>query len=415
LSVKHSSANPQFNMRLSNQSAILLELLQQQQISRSRLAEQIGVSPTTITNIINELIEQGIVEEAPQTETSSTKAKVGRPRTALQLIDNSRYAIGIYIRTGLLDVGITNLQGSILHQFEMSFEPRENPETIFQQVIDLIHEQLRGQKISLKKVLGIGVGAQGQVDSLSGINLFAPNLRWRNLSLINLLEQFTALPICVDNNIRLMALGEARFGGHDNINNLAFVHVEGGVGAGLVVEGNIYAGANATAGEIGHTTILPENGELCTCGNHGCLETLISEDALIHSAHHIARAKQDHELLACLDDGSLDPLDCIFDKARDGDHDLLRMLQQRARYMGIALANLINLFNPATILLGGRIYAKGTDILLPVTVQTMTERSFAELGERTDIQIIPPEAKPGLVGAAGLVLDRYFYRQDLTV
>jgi len=399
------------NLRLNNQSAILSELLQHGRISRSRLAEHIGVSATTITKIVTELIELGLVEDAPQLDTPTTLARVGRPRTALQLIPDSRYAIGIYIRTGLMDVGITNLKAKLVQQFEVPFDVTESPESLFQQVMPMITDRLQEARIGLDHVVGIGIGAQGRVDAETGVNVFAPNLRWRSVPIADIVAQLSPLPIRVDNNIRLMALGEARFGGHRDIDNLAFLHVEGGVGAGFIVDGSIYHGADATAGEIGHTTILPENGDLCSCGNHGCLETLISEDAIVDAARRIAKTTEDRTLLNCLDDEQVDTLDCIFEAARSGNGEIMTMLLKRADYMGIAVANLINLMNPELILLGGRIYAKGADLLMPITQQTIEDRSFADLGKHVQVKIVSPESKPGLVGSAGLALDRFFYRQ----
>jgi glucokinase len=235
-------------------------------------------------------------------------------------------------------------------------------------------------------------------------------LGWRNVPIRNRLAEALALPVVVDNNARTMALGEAMFGTGRDAHALAFVYARVGVGAGFVVGGQLFRGSAAGAGEIGHATIIPSGGELCRCGNTGCLETLVSEPAIVRRAQSLATEDEGGILATHLHEGEGRPFERVLAAARAGDAATLIMLKEQACYMGIALANLVNILNPDLIVLGG-ICAQGEDLLLPAIEVTMRQRAFAGLGECVRLQTTSFGAHAGTVGAAALALDTFFYRQ----
>ena len=218
------------------------------------------------------------------------------------------------------------------------------------------------------------------------------------------------LPVCVDNNVRAMALGEALFGAAQNVRALAFVYARIGVGAGFVVDGQLYRGSGAGAGEIGHTMIIPDNGDLCRCGNSGCLETVVSEPAIMGLARQLAEQNKDGLLASYLQQTKEVSIEQVFAAARAGDGPTQTMLTERARYMGIALANLVNVLNPELILLGG-IFAQGQDLLLPTVEATMRQRAFANLGQQVELQPTGFGQQAGMIGSAALALTTFFYEQ----
>ncbi|MBZ0288163.1 MAG: ROK family protein, partial [Anaerolineae bacterium] len=166
----------------------------------------------------------------------------------------------------------------------------------------------------------------------------------------------------------------------------------------------------AGAGEIGHTTMIPDGGELCGCGNTGCLETLVSEPAIVRAAKRLAAAHPGGILADCFENGEGKPIERVFAAARAGDHATCKLLEERAHYMGIALANLVNVLNPELIVMGG-IFAQGQDVLLPAVEATMKARAFAGLGDRVTLQTARPGA--GIIGAASLALNTFFYQQEM--
>jgi predicted NBD/HSP70 family sugar kinase len=191
---------------------------------------------------------------------------------------------------------------------------------------------------------------------------------------------------------------------------LAYVYARIGVGAGFVLGGQLYRGG-AGAGEIGHITILADGGEPCRCGSTGCLETLVSEPVIVRLAGDIAKRAPGGLLARYLTRADLTPIERVFGAARDGDAATLAMLEDRARYMGIGLANLVNTLSPELIILGG-LFAQAHDLLFPTVIETLRQRAFAGLGERVRLQTPTFGAEAGVIGAAALALDAFFYEQS---
>ncbi len=391
-----------------NMRAILLALLHHQHVSRVDLAKLTGLSTTTITNLIAELLEQGVVvEEGP--ELLERRPGAGRPRLALRLVPEARYAIGIHIGVGKIRVAITNLRARILGHYAFDHPLDKSAEAVLSEAAALVKRALAEGEIPCQDVIGVGVGASGLVNPDSGLNLMAPNLGWRNVPIQAWLTEELGLPVCVENNVRAMALGEALFGPAQNVRVLAFVYARIGVGAGFVVDGQLFRGSGAGAGEIGHTMIIPDNGELCRCGNTGCLETLVSEPAIMRLAGRLVDQEPDGLLARQLQQTDTATLEQVFAAARAGDKPTRTMLEERARYMGIALANLVNVLNPELILLGG-VFAQGQDLLLPTVEATMRQRAFGNLGQQVQLQPTNFGQQAGMIGSAALALTTFFYQ-----
>lgn len=399
-------------VKTHNLQALLLILLHHAHISRVELARQTALSSTTITNLTSELLAEGIIVEEDSPQPSEVR-RVGRPRTMLRLVPDARYAVGVHIGIGLLRVAVTNLHAEMVHNRIAHFELQTSPEDVLSQMGDLIETTLAESGVDLNKVLGVGVGASGLVDYWRGVNVFAARLNWHEVPIAEILEQRLGLPICVDNNVRCMALGEAYFGVGKGVGLLAFVYGRVGVGSGLVVNGQVFRGGGAGAGEIGHMAMLGEGGERCTCGNRGCLETLVSERVLIRRAQKLAREKPAGLLatyLAKADEDNL--IDAIFQAACDGDDGTQALISDLAHSLGIALSNLVNVINPELIILGG-LFAQGCDLILPVAERTMRDTAFAGLGEHVQVQTTSFGWRAGLIGAAALALMTFFYQSEI--
>jgi glucokinase-like ROK family protein len=370
-----------------------------------------GLSTTTITNLVAELLEQGIVsEDGPE---PSQSGGAGRPRIPLRLVPSARYAVGIHIGVGNIRVAVADLFGQLQHSLDMSHEPHAPAEEVLDGVADLVERTIAMAEVDRKLVVGLGVGASGLVDPHTGVNVLAPNLNWRNLPIGDILARRLGLSVCVDNNVRAMALAEAMFGAAQDVNTLAFVYARVGVGAGFVIEGDVYRGSRAGAGEIGHTTIIADGGAPCRCGNTGCLETLVSEPEIIRLARDLAARHPESVLAAKLSDSSQPAIEQIFEAARAGDRKIQAILRERAHYMGIALANLVNSINPNMIIMGG-LFAAGHDVMLPQVEETMRQRAFANLGDSVELRVATFGPKVGMIGAAALALDTFFYQQSVS-
>jgi glucokinase-like ROK family protein len=402
-----------FRVKKHNLRAILLTFLHHYAISRSQLAEETGLSNTTITNLTAELIAQGMIVEVDSMDTNGGQARrrVGRPRRMLQLVPDARFVVGVHIGIGMFRVAVANLHAEIVHNKMCHFPVDQPAKEVLDTIAQLVRETVDESQIDQQLVLGIGVGASGLVDHKTGVNVRAASLGWHDIPIREHLEMQLQLPIFVDNNVRAMALGEAYFGMGRGVEVLAFIYGRIGVGAGIVVNGQAFRGAGAGAGEIGHTIVLPMNGDCCRCGQNGCLETLVSEPVLLREAQLIADELPESILAANLANNDLKSIDAIFNAAEAGDQAALEMIENQMHYLGIALANLVNVLNPELIILGG-MFAQGGELILPKVEATMRKLAFAGLGENVDLQPTAFGWRAGVVGAASLALKEFFYETE---
>ncbi len=392
-----------------NIRAILLSMLNDGLVSRVELAEKLSLSNTTITNLTSELLELGIIEE--NIETEEKRRRVGRPRRMLRLIPSARFAIGVHIGVGIFRVAITDLFAEIIHSEIVTFDLATPPENVVNDIVHLINTAIKVCEVDQERIIGVGVGASGLVNYEKGINVLAPRLGWENIPIQHLMEAQLDLPVCVDNNVRAMALAEAFFGDGRGADVLAYVYGRIGVGSGIVVNGQVFRGSGAGAGEIGHTTIIPQGGDVCTCGNSGCLETLLSERVWMRHIEALAIANPNSLFATYLNtNDERTPIERVFAAARDGDELINEFVAERACYLGIAIANLVNILNPELIILGG-MFSQGSDLILPIAEAKMKEAAFAGLGDKVKLTTTSFGWRAGVIGAAALALTTFFYQQ----
>lgn len=378
------------DIKLRNISAILLTLLQEPRLSRVALAKRIGVSNATITNLVTELVASGFIKEVGFIK--SGRVRVGRRQRAIELVADARYAIGIHIDVGRVNVALANLRGEITHHSTFQHALTSEWQPVMAEAAAHAQALQKGAGLSQGQIIGLGVAASGLVDPYTGINVVAPNMHWHDVPLRDHMRDLLGWPVVVENNVRAMALGEAMFSDDRDVQAMAFIYARVGVGAGLVVNGDIYRGAAAGAGEIGHMTVV-----VSPDGQTRQLEDLVSEAAIL-------RATGDQEAT----------LESVFDAAASGDERSLACLRQSAFYMGIALANLVNIFNPELIVFGG-IFTQGQSQLLSTLQATIREHAFANLGDKVRLRVTQFGHQAGMIGAAALALDAFFYRPHTQV
>ncbi len=390
------SGHNALSVKAHNLRTLLLTLLRLQPIARVRLARETRLSTTTVTNLVAELIEQGIVLTDGY-DMAVQRLGAGRPPLALRLQAGSRYAIGVHIGVQQIRIALIDLQANILDFRSIEITPGESGVSAMGRTAAVCRAVMADHRAagSSGRIVGMGVGASGLVESRTGVNVLSPNLGWHNLPVRDLLAAEVGLPVIVDNNVRCMALAESLYGVGRNVRALAYVYARVGVGAGLVVDGALYRGADQGAGEIGHWVMRPEGGALCRCGNRGCLETEISETVLLAKAEAISPG---------LTQGRADALGVIFDAARDGHLALVELIEERARFLGLALANLVNVLNPEMIMLGGWL-AEAFDLIAPIAESTMRRHAFGGIGDGVDLLPTTFGAQSGVVGAGVLALD----------
>jgi len=404
------------DVKAHNRHAVLQCLLSstlevdEQPLSRIQLAHITNLSSTTITNLVAELIEQGVVIE-DKNQNEDQRRPIGRPRTGLRLVPEARYVIGVHIGIGLYRVALMNLLAEMVCSKIVNFDISTPAGDVLREMSNAIQALLADCGVDRQLILGVGVGASGLVDIQKGVNILAPNLDWHYVPIREYLEGQLGLPVIVENNVRAMSLGEAYFGCGREAQSLAFVYGRTGVGAGFVVNRRLFRGSSTGAGEIGHMILVPENGAPCRCGNRGCLETLVSEAVILRRAGEIA-ATQPGGLLAQLLAQSKDRalIELVFQAARQGDPAVVQVIEEVGHYLGVALANMVNIFSPEMIILGG-LFAQGEDLILPVARDTLNHLAFAGLGEKVSLVTTSFGWRAGVTGAAALALLAFFYQQ----
>lgn len=390
-----------------NIGAILQHLLHKKTVSRVALANWMGVSTATITNLVTELVAQGLIVEEGVIRHNG-QASVGRPQMALRLVPDARYVAGVHIDVGRMLITLCNLCGEVVGKQVFEHQLQTPWQQVMDETVDVVETLIGRSGINRAQILGAGVAASGLVDSQTGVNIFAPNLNWRQVPIGAYLRDRLNLPVHVENNVRAMALGEALLGRANEATVMAFIYARVGVGAGFIVDGQIFRGGAAGAGEIGHTVLALEQARQ---GDARTLESLFSEPALIAGAAELIAQHPSGCLARRASQGKL-TLDAIFEVAQAGDRATLDLLIERAEYFGIALANLVNVFNPELIVLGG-IFTREHNLILPTVLKTLKTRAFANLGDQISVQVTEFGQDAGMIGAAALALDRFFYRAAL--
>lgn len=312
---------------------------------------------------------------------------------------NEELVIGVDLGGTSIKGALVNSQGTIISKEETPTLADAGPEAVADRIAGVI-TKLENHALSLgRSVAGVGIGIPGQPDQKKGEVVFAPNLDWRHVPLIDYLRRKTSLPIILENDANAAALGELWCGAGRGAENMVMITIGTGIGAGLIINGSLFHGPNYTAGELGHTVILPE-GPLCKCGRKGCLETLTSAPAMVRMAKEaITGGKQ--TVLA--EKKNIDTRD-IVDAARAGDEVALEVINVAANYLGMGIGNAINLFNPDKVVIGGGV-SKAGDILFCRLITSAMQRALETPADA--VAIVPAELgnDAGVIGAAGLVVN----------
>jgi len=366
-------------MREMNVALILECLRRAAPLSRAKLANITGLNKTTVSSLVKELIGAGYVRE-----TGLEPNEIGRPSIKLELNPQAGYILGAEIGVDFVAVILTNFAADVLWRRRESTVGLNDRAVILERAIALIREA-RSQA-GEPSILGLGLGVPGLVDVASGTLLFAPNLRWSDVPLRQLLEAEFDFPVWVDNEATMAALGESYFGAARGADFVLYVSSGVGLGGGLVLNRRILPGAAGFAGEAGHMTVDPA-GPRCNCGNRGCWETYVSQSAVFQRVRQAVAGGQ-RSWLEKATGGALNLLTVplVVEAAQRGDAVARAALEETGRYLGIGLASLINLLNPQRVVLGG-IMSLAHEFLWPSLQAEVRERALRWPRETAEIVI----------------------------
>jgi glucokinase-like ROK family protein len=381
--------------------------------TRPELSRQSGLGRSVITQRVSQLLDSGLlVESGLGTSTG------GRAPRELSVRDDAGLVLVAPLGASHVTVGVTDLAGHLLHHYREPADVADGPEKILSRVEELFDQLLASEHVPEGAPLfGIGLGLPGVVEFATGTAVSPPIMPgWDGYDIRGRFARRYDVPVWVDNDVNLMALGELRAGAARAEKDVIFVKVGTGIGAGLISSGALHRGAQGCAGEIGHMKVDEASGAICRCGQVGCLSALAGAAGVARAAVAAARAGRSPALSEIAasrgSKGSELSFDDVLHAAERGDNTAVDLIARSGRVLGQTLATLVSFFNPSMVLLGGKV-ADARDLLLAAVREGVYHRSLPLATRDLKITLSTLRPDPGLYGAAYMVLDELFSRQHL--
>jgi glucokinase-like ROK family protein len=403
--LKQATRQPE-SPKTANRAHVFDILKSERVISRPQLAKAAGLSRATIAIQTDELLSLGLVEEVGLGASTG-----GRPPVMLKFRPDAAYALGAHLYDSTWRIVITDLDARIVHKLDIHIADNTPDAAVRALRAGVAEISARINKALL--LPAIGLGTPGLVDMREGIIKIAADTDWYDVPFGDMVQEALGLRTIVANRSKVGALAEYWHGARHGISDLIYISIGTGIAAGIIHNGRLYVGANSSAGELGHVTVLPD-GPLCPCGNRGCLQQLASGPAIANLARRKLREEgrsslhtsfgTHPELITAAD---------VFDAAERADPLAQRIIEEIASYLGIAVANLINLFNPELIVLGGPV-GQAAAVLLPALTQEVRCRAMAYPLSVVNIATSSLGMDACAIGASVLVLQRanvLFFRE----
>lgn len=366
-------------LRNANQRRVLELLKSAGELTQAQVARETGLAPATVSNIVRELTAVGVIDDIDH----------GKRRRRLRLTRTAGLVVGIDFGHRHVTVAVADLSHNILAERRVALGPSGSARDSLTRASALLDEAMAGIDGQMSDVIGIGMGLPAPIDSRTGeVGAVSILPGWVGVPAAQLASDHFAHNVFVDNDANLGVLAEHMWGAGQGCDNLAFLKLADGVGAGLFIDGRLYRGRNGTAGEIGHTT-FDEFGDVCRCGNRGCLETLVAAKSVV-------------ELLEPRYGSDLTIAD-IVQMASNGDNACIRVLADTGRQAGVAVASLCNLFNPERILIGGELALAGELMLAPMR-ESVRRCGIPSATLDLEIGLAALGARASVLGAVALAL-----------
>ncbi len=370
-------------------------------IARTNLAEMMEISIAAVSKYVSELLEEGIVRE-----TGTEKSTGGRKRILLNIDTSYGHMITIDFGQSLLRAAVLDLNNAVIFSQSISSSTIGGKHLGMDRILKLISE-VQEHKNTQSKLLAIGIAVSGII-SENGINVSLPNLKdWENVDFITPITEAFHVPVYLDDSARMMALSESIIPGNGRHHNLIFISIGAGIGMGIIVHGRLLRGANGAAGELGHI-IVQEDGLTCGCGNKGCLEQYASVTSMVNNSK---RSLQDGVRSAIIEfaNGDINLVDslCISKAFKEHDKLATQILTEAGSHLGKGVSQLVNLFNPPRIILGGGGMKLG-NIIHQEVLKACALRSLTASAKKVSIMVSEKDDNCALIGASIFAQDNLF-------
>jgi predicted NBD/HSP70 family sugar kinase/predicted transcriptional regulator len=370
-------------MRNTNKTQILKCIKEKQPVSKREIAEELGLSTTTISTFIKELGHERMIRPSGIGQSTG-----GRRSVLYQLNPEYVYTLGIDLKVDRLIGVLLDFKGEICGSKETDLSDQDEWKVI-PLINNFIQEILTENKLSIRQLGGIGIGVPGVLNSESRVIEFAPNLGWRNVDLPAMLA--LNKPVYLENEANAGALGERVFGSAKNVSHLVYISVGMGIGCGLLIENKLFSGNCQQAGEFGHMVVEPM-GLRCRCGNRGCWEVYASNSAALRM---YKGSNQENPVL----------FQGFLQKCRAGESEAIKVLETVAQYLGIGIANIINGLNPEMVVIGGELI-EVKELIYNSLVKTIKERTLEKSFASVRLEFSQLGNKAVALGMGNIVLDQ---------
>ena len=371
-------------------------------VSRAKIHEMTGIRPSATSQIVRQLLRERRVLEA-----GVEQGHLGRKGVLLEQNNRFGYVAAVEFDDEKVVAGITDLKPEITHVASAPTILDQGARGLIHQLLDTIKRAIRESGIDPKALVGIGIADPGLVDSRSGVTVTSSTIGfWKDIPLKEIFECEYDLPVLVETRTRAKTVTEQMEAG-EGVETMVYVDYGTGIGAGLFVDGRLLYGQGSAAGEFGHTHIV-EDGPACNCGSFGCLEAIAGMRAV---EARLRRALADGGHTELLEMAGGDPGRItgwmVFEGASRGDKISVNIVAEVGRYLGLGIANLVNLFNPAVVVLDGTLRAAGQELLDQISA-IVRRQALRESTEHVVVRYARPGEHAGVLGAAAMVLERHF-------
>jgi len=374
---------PKIKSPRSHLFRLLSLIYSHERLSRTQLAEYTGYSNFLISKLSDRLLKEGLISELGAGISSG-----GRPPQMLAINPDMGRLVGIHIGTINLRAVVTDLAGEILAYRIDKSHVEDGPPKAMEHMLRVMKELLREGRVKPGRLSGIGIGIGGVLDRDRGTTLSWPRVpSWVDVPVKSIVEKCFKTCVQVDDTPRTMALAEKRFGKARNTKEFIYLALGAGIGAALFLNGQLYTGKGGFAGEIGHTTI-DERGPLCSCGNRGCLEVMVSASRIIHRAEEALAGGLSSELYRIAgENGNQLSLKSVAKAAEANDRFSLALLSEVSLHVATGVTTLVNLLNPEMIILGGGLIREVGQWVLPSIQRTVHERAMPNPVKQVSIEL----------------------------
>ncbi|RIX53124.1 ROK family protein [Paenibacillus nanensis] len=366
-----------------NTSIVLDSVIQHAPLSRALISEKTGLNKATVSSLVQDLIDSHLV-----LEIGPGKSSGGRKPTLLLFNEKAGFAIGIDLGVNYIKGLLVDLSGNVVADNYRKLKPKQTEE-VLKTLTEAIDELILKAPESEYGIVGIGIGVPGIVDD-QGTILFAPNMKWRHVELKRLLEDRFKVPVTIDNEANAGAQGEQKYGAGRDIPNQIYVSVGIGIGTGIILNSELFKGSSGFSGELGHLSIQYD-GKPCSCGNNGCWELYASENALLEQAAPTG----------------LESLEELLQAAEDGDERVRSLFSNIGTYLGVGIANIVNVFNPNVVIIGNRM-SRAAEWLSPAMQAAIDQRTLPYHRDKLRILFAELREQSAVRGAAYYAISEFF-------